>query len=205
MAQERHVSGYGDVKNQETKLDLQVRNACEILPDEFSVDKELLDRIEDAWATSFLPQKVRAEPYKIHLYGPGGHFKSHRDTPEMNLVGTFLLGLGDTLQEDDEATGNLVVHGIEDGVVAEPCSWVAFHPDGPHSVRVLPKDHYRAVIAFKIFSVVDNSEPAENPVQTSVNQAVAKMRVPFGIFLDRQYCLGTSKLSGFDTILLTAG
>jgi hypothetical protein len=41
-------------------------------PDEFSVDKELLDRIEAAWAESFLPRKVRAEPYKIHLYGPGG-------------------------------------------------------------------------------------------------------------------------------------
>ena len=198
------VSGYGDVKNQETKIDLQVQNACEILPDEFSVDKELLDRIEDAWATNFLPQKVRAEPYKIHLYGPGGHFKSHRDTPEMNLVGTFLLGLGDTLQKGNEAKGNLVVRGIEGGVVAAPCSWVAFHPDVPHSVRVLPKNHYRAVIAFKIFSVADNSEPVENLIQTFVSEVVAEMRVPFGIFLDRQYCLGTSNLSGFDTILLTA-
>jgi hypothetical protein len=122
----------------------------------------------------------------------------------MNLVGTFLLGLGDTLQDDWEAKGNLVVGGIEDGIVATPCSWVAFHPDVPHSVLPLPKGHYRAVIAFKIFSVPDNSEPMENPIQTSVNEALAKMRPPFGIFLDRQYCMGTSKLSGFDTILLTA-
>ena len=198
------MSGYGDVKNQDTKIDLNVRNACEIPPDEFSVDKELLDRIEAAWAKSFLPRKVRAEPYKIHLYGPEGHFKSHRDTPEMNLVGTFLLGLGDTLQKVRGAKGNLVVDGIEDGVVADPCSWVAFHPDVPHAVLSLPESHYRAVIAFKIFSVPDNSEPAENPIQTSVNEALAKMRPPFGIFLDRQYCMGTSKLSGFDTILLTA-
>jgi hypothetical protein len=198
------VSGYGDVKHQETKIDLEVRNACEILADEFSVDKELLDRIEAQWAESFLPRKVRAEPYKVHLYGPEGHFKSHRDTPEMNLVGTFLLGLGDTVQNDGEEKGRLVVDGIEDGVVAAPCSWVAFHPDVPHCVLSLPKDHYRAVIAFKIFSIPDNSEPAENPIQKSVNKALAKLHLPFGIFLDRQYCLGTSKLSGFDTILLTA-
>jgi hypothetical protein len=30
------------------------------------------------------------------------------------------------------------------------------------------------------------------------------MPLPFGIFLDRKYCMGTSKLSGFDTILLAA-
>src|SRR3984885_254861 len=123
------VSSYGDVRNQDTKIDLDVRNACEIPSDEFSVDKELLDRIEAAWAERFFPRKVRAEPYKIHLYGPEGHFKSHRDTPEMNLVGTFLLGLGDTVQNDWDAKGNLVVGGIENGLVAGPCSWVAFHPD----------------------------------------------------------------------------
>jgi len=198
------VSSYGDVRNQDTKIDLDVRNACEIPPDEFSVDKELLDRIEAAWAERFLPRKVRAEPYKIHLYGPGGHFKSHRDTPEMNLVGTFLLGLGDTVQMTRETKGNLFVDGIENGLAAAPGSWVAFHPDVPHAILPLPKSHYRAVIAFKIFSVPDDSEPTETPIQASVNEALAKMHLPFGIFLDRQYCMGTSKLSGFDTILLTA-
>ena len=58
--------------------------------------------------------------------------------------------------------------------------------------------------ATQIFSVSDNSEPTETPIQTSVNEALTKMCPPFGIFLDRQYCMGTSKLSGFDTILLTA-
>src|ERR1700733_16269903 len=58
--------------------------------------------------------------------------------------------------------------------------------------------------ATQIFSVSDNSEPTETPIQTSVNEALTKMCPPFGIFLDRQYCMGTSKLSGFDTILLAA-
>jgi len=124
----------------------------------------------------------------------------------MNLVGTFLLGLGDTAQhtKKEVVKGNLVVEGIEGGLAADPCSWVAFYPDVPHAVLSLPKSHYRAVIAFKIFSVPDNSEPTENSIQTSVNEALAKMHPPFGIFLNRQYCMGTSKLSGFDTILLTA-
>ena len=38
------------------------------------------------------PKNVRAEPYKINFYIKGsGHFTWHFDTPNENLVGTFLL------------------------------------------------------------------------------------------------------------------
>jgi len=89
-------------------------------------------------------------PYKIHLYGPGGHFKSHRDTPETGLVGTFLVGLGDT---SSTYAGHFRIG--DKTLRADPCSWVAFHPDIPHEVTKL-EDGYRAVIAFKMFRVEDN-------------------------------------------------
>ena len=80
----------------ETKVDHEVRNAREISASEFQVKPKFLRQIQKLWKEHFLPLNVRAEPYKIHLYGPGGHFKSHRDTPETGLVGTFLVCLGDT-------------------------------------------------------------------------------------------------------------
>jgi hypothetical protein len=90
------ISGYGDMRSLQTKVDSEVRNAREIPASEFEVEPEFLKQIQNLWSAHFLPRSVRAEPYKIHLYGPGGHFKSHRDHPEKGLVGTFLVGLGDT-------------------------------------------------------------------------------------------------------------
>lgn len=86
------VSGYGDVKTQETKVDPAVRNAREIPASDFRVSPNLIARVQAIWNASFFPTHVRAEPYKIHMYGPGGKFESHRDTPETDLVGTFLIG-----------------------------------------------------------------------------------------------------------------
>src|ERR1700735_236557 len=134
------ISGYGDMQSLETKVDSEVRNAREIPASEFEVKPEFLEEIQELWRGHFLPRNVRAEPYKIHVYGPGGHFKSHRDTPETGLVGTFLVGLGDTSSTSE---GNFRIG--DETLRAEPCSWVAFHPDIPHEITKL-EDGYRAVM-----------------------------------------------------------
>ena len=90
------ISGYGDMQSFETKVDSEVRHAREIPASEFEVQPKVLEKIQNLWGKHSLPRKLRAQPYKIHLYGPGGHFKSHLDTPETDLFGTFLIGLGDT-------------------------------------------------------------------------------------------------------------
>ena len=197
------VSGFGDVKTQETKFDNEVRQASEILPEEFSVDQELIERIQEEWSIRFLPRKVKAVPYKIHIYGPGGHFKSHRDTPEKDLVGTFLVGLGDSGWSWGPS-GYFCIQDEKFG--AKACSWVAFHPDVAHSVSKLSKNQHRAVIAFKIFrdnSVASDALPEELKDRTIA--VLEKLQPPYGIFLDRQYCIGTSKMSGFDLILTASG
>jgi len=190
------ISGYGDMQSLETKVDSDVRNAREIPASEFQVKPELLDRTQKLWSEHFLPRKVRAEPYKIHLYGPGGHFKSHRDTPETGLVGTFLVGLGDS---SSSSAGHFRIG--DKTLRAEQCSWVAFHPDIPHEVTKL-EDGYRAVMAFKIFRVADSELdilPAQ--LEARVKKILDQIPVPFGLFTSHQYSIGTTSLNGFDALL----
>jgi hypothetical protein len=198
------ISGYGDVEAQETKVNPDVRNAREIPTTEFTVTPELLDSVHDHWAAHFFPTNVRVEPYKIHLYGPGGIFKEHRDTPETDLVGTFLVGLGDTTNPQE----GLFVRGInwQQWVHsrAEAGSWVAFYPDISHEVSRI-KDGYRAVIAFKIFgSSGEVEDPTKYPAQAEVKSVLDKMPRQYGLLLDPEYCKGTTQLSGFDAQLLAA-
>ena len=186
------ISGYGDMRSLETKVDSEVRNAREIPASEFDVKPEFLVKIQKLWGRHFLPRNVRAVPYKIHLYGPGGHFKSHRDTPETNLVGTFLVGLGDTTTSE----GNFRI--ADETLKAERGCWVAFYPDTPHEITKL-EDGHRAVIAFKIFRVADN-EP-EVTLESRVKEILDQVPVPFGLFTTHQYSIGTTSLNGFDALL----
>ena len=133
------ISGYGDMQSLETKVDYEVRNAREIPASEFEVEPTFLQDIQKLWSEH---RSVRAEPYKIHLYGPGGHFKSHRDTPETGLMGTFLVGLGDT---SSASSGHFRIGNKM--LKADRGDWVAFHPDVPHEITKL-EDGYRAVLAF---------------------------------------------------------
>jgi 2OG-Fe(II) oxygenase superfamily len=190
------ISGYGDMQSLETKVDHEVRNAREIPASEFEVKPEFLQYIQKLWGEHFLPHSVRAEPYKIHLYGPGGHFKSHRDTPETGLVGTFLVGLGDT---SSASTGHF--HIGNKMLKARAGSWVAFHPDVPHEITKL-EDGYRAVMAFKIFRAKNGSEdvlPAK--LEARMKTILDQIPTPFGLFTTHQYSIGTTRLNGFDALL----
>lgn len=197
------VSGFGDVREQVTKIDESVRTAREIGTSEFTVGDELLRRVEDIWKEQFVPGcDVRAEPYKIHLYGPGGHFDTHRDTPQKDLMGTFLVGLGDTADH-----GALVIDGKH--LKAHPGSWCAFYPDVPHEVTRL-SDGYRAVIAFKIFRASSSTGAGDGDTEKTAEvrrrlaEVVPKMEAPYGLLLEHKYCLGTDEFSGFDELLVDA-
>lgn len=89
MAQNAMASGCGGT--QETKVNTDIRNACEIPPEEFHIKQDLLTKMQKIWSEHFIPCKVKAVPYKIHSYRPGGHFKPHCDTHEKDLMGTFLV------------------------------------------------------------------------------------------------------------------
>ena len=216
-----HSSGFGNVKTLETEINLDVRNAREINSSEFTVGQELITKIEELWSTYFLPERACAVPYKIHIYGPEGQFKPHMDTPEIDLVGTFLVGLGDTT----EPGNHLVLNGS--ARYGSPAKhWVAFYPDIPHEVTRI-KSGYRAVIAFKIFrrdnapetsstdvraTVVGTPEaPASNVINIDMLFAVESVLAdlcaigkPFAFHLTHLYNKGLIEPVGFDNTLLLA-
>jgi len=195
------ISGYGNVQTQETAVDETVRSAREIPATEFSVGRKMLREIEDIWSRFFIPPKVRAEPYKIHLYGPGGHFRSHLDTPEKGLVGTFLIGLADTT-----TPRNRFKIGT-DTYSAGLHKYVAFYPDVAHEVLKID-DGYRGVIAFKLFradsSQLDDSVDRYSETVAHLDVVLKKLKPPFGIHLSHQYEKSMTDPSGFDKILVEA-
>ncbi|KAL6302913.1 hypothetical protein BKA93DRAFT_750883 [Sparassis latifolia] len=205
------ISGFGDVRTQETKVDKDIRDAREIPASEFTVSDGLVQEIKKQWGEHFIPSAVRVEPYKIHIYGPGGLFEFHRDTPERDLVGTFLVGLGDNCE------GGLLIIGHDDyydpysyGVKANPGSWAAFYPDVVHCVNKIEKGH-RAVIAFKVYRTGDaaaerigfQASPEALP-QQKMGDVLSKMQLPFGVLLAHKYCIGTVELNGLDNMLHAA-
>ncbi|KAI0071332.1 hypothetical protein K474DRAFT_1630635 [Panus rudis PR-1116 ss-1] len=153
------ISGFGDVKKQTTEFDPDVRNAREIPASDFAPSANLLENVSKAWKEHFYSPNIRVEPYKIHIYGPEGMFRPHLDTPEKDLIGTFLVGLGDT------TTPKRRLKVAEKSFSAASNKWVAFYPDTPHSVERI-ESGYRAVIAFKIFRAQNTTE--ETAVPTSV-------------------------------------
>jgi hypothetical protein len=137
-----------------------VRNARELSADddEFTVTEDVLRRVEQLWASRLEPQRVRAQAYKINIYGPGGRFLLHRDTPERALVGTFLLML-----YGDDSRYALVCHPPFPLHAGQACywygahsGWCAFYPDVPHSVEPRESGPHcggvRITLAFKIFA-----------------------------------------------------
>ena len=216
-----HPAGFGNVKTLETEINVDVRNAHEINSSEFIVDQKLIKKVEELWSMYFLPKRVCATPYKIHIYGPEGQFKPHMDTPEQNLVGTFLVGLGDTTKP-----GNHLVLNAQDNYGSSAHHWVAFYPDIPHEVTRI-ESGYRAVIAFKIFRSDDAPEtsstgvggtvagtpdaPASTVINVDMLVAVESLLAdlcgigkPFGIHLTHLYNKGLIEPVGFDNILLVA-
>ncbi len=101
------ASPFGDIAQMQTVYDEKVRVAREIPATHFTVSSSLCRKIETLWGAYFFPHQVVAVPHKINVYGAGGHFAPHRDTPSTNMVGTFLLSLHGNPQG---AGGTLKLH-----------------------------------------------------------------------------------------------
>ena len=86
-------SGFGNVTKQETQHDAHVRSSRELNTTQFTVSQGILDSVALKWGKTFVPKSITVQPYKIVIYGPGDHFQFHKDTPEDNLCGTFLISL----------------------------------------------------------------------------------------------------------------
>jgi hypothetical protein len=150
------LSGYGDVRTQTTRVDEKVRYARELTMEHVNVPESINRKLALYWAEHMQPRRVRVEPYKLNVYGPGGHFAPHKDTPEGDLVGSIVL----TLYNDSDSKLFLGPQKECDQDEARG-SWCCFYPDVVHQVPKITQG-YRVTLAFKVF--VDPFAPTPNDV-----------------------------------------
>jgi formylglycine-generating enzyme required for sulfatase activity len=200
---------FGDMDAMQTRVDPLVRSGREVDSSSFSVPPALCRWVEQMWAEHFLPASVRAEAYKINLYGPGDRFATHRDTPEKDLVGTFLLALSGW--GPPCLGGGLVVHDTGGKYRWDGSrGWAAFMPYLPHEVEPVDSGA-RVTIAFKVFATGNgaSSEPAtidESLLAEAANR-IALCRNDngqVGVLLAFGYSLNCTALCGRDLLIYRA-
>jgi formylglycine-generating enzyme required for sulfatase activity/TPR repeat protein len=200
---------FGDMNAMQTRVDPLVRSGREVDCSGFSVPPALCRWVEQTWAEHFLPASVRAEAYKINLYGPGDRFATHRDTPEKDLVGTFLLALSGWGPPCHG--GGLVVHDTGGKYRWDGSrGWAAFMPYLPHEVEPVDSGA-RLTLAFKVFAAGDDasSEPAtiDGSLLAEAANRIALCRNDngqVGVLLAFGYSLNSTALCGRDLFIYRA-
>ena len=216
---------YGDQKQLETVHDETVRKSREIT--NFSVSPEIDKEVEAYWEKHFLIP-CQAQPYKINLYRAGDFFKEHKDTPDKELVGTVLIGLGCRFVKDWDFKSFVVKDVLHDESIswkADKMNVCAFYSDCPHEVQVIPDgdQNIRATLSYKIYAAPEAIQKgwiSRNPddklnlaidviykklyslVSTDID--VSKANGKFGVILSYDYSLHTEALKGADKIFIKA-
>ncbi|KAJ7634793.1 hypothetical protein FB45DRAFT_909873 [Roridomyces roridus] len=199
----------GDMKGKESEIIPPVvgSTAREIPATEFSVSSNLITKVEELWSESFHQKHVRAEPYKIHLYGPGAPLHKADNGPETDFVGRFFVGLGERIYDGRYSIPLLKVKKVGgwDKNHAYPGWWVAFYADVDYSIPEI-KRGYAAVIEFKIFQqhLEVPEESADVVLRGKLENVLMKLPVPYGILLHHHYPGGTEDLFGLDALMYAA-
>lgn len=139
-------------KGRRTRHDRSVRDAAQInaaggafsVPGFDPASSGILDEVRRQLAPAD-PNPISAELYAVNVYGSGGHFQPHKDTPRGDdMLGTLVVCLPSRF-----AAGQLVVHhrgafkvfdwGREIDEAPEPnrIRWAAFFGDVDHAVERL--------------------------------------------------------------------
>lgn len=161
---------FGDLETQTTVIDENVRTAyqTEMENVEFLVGGKFSPSIIDNTyvINNYLPdffKRIHLEvsdlfggdgfvfsPYRLNVYGPGGFFKPHVDTPKnADMIGTLVLIL-----PSEYTGGELIVSHNGDSTTYDfsdknSIHWVTFFSDCVHEVKPITSG-YRASITFNI-------------------------------------------------------
>ena len=174
------VASFGKGNQQVT--DPSYRDAYKIDPDKLlasfcACHTNILSEIE----TLMVPNRsIRAELHKLNLYtGPGGHFKSHVDTPRSgDMFGSLVVCL------PTQFSGGALVtrHGdqevvfdwssLPDSPLSLVC-WAAFFSDVEHEILPVIAGH-RLTLTYNLYAVQErlHSVPAGNPFYSCLKEAV---------------------------------
>ena len=157
------VASFGLGKKKVT--DKSYRDALKLEPDRFQTSfqlcsTQLLVELQNIMMPDMCPNKyVRAELYKLNIYsGPGGHFKSHVDTPRSSeMFGSLVVCL------PTQFTGGELVTRHKGQEIRfdwsstpqspkKKVSWAAFFSDVEH--EVLPvTDGHRITLTYNLYCV----------------------------------------------------
>ncbi|KZV77942.1 hypothetical protein EXIGLDRAFT_573745, partial [Exidia glandulosa HHB12029] len=145
--------------NQLDVLDESYRKAGKLDKTDFALNLDivgngLLQAVHSAlfdWEDN--PRGIKAELYKLNVYGPGSFFKAHKDTPRGDdMFGSLVLNFpikhegGALVLRHD---GREVIHDASAAAYTDPnqVSWVAFYSDVEH--EVLPvQSGYRITLTY---------------------------------------------------------
>jgi len=165
---------------EDTILDKNVRDTLQVGPDKFQITNKrfseaiLTDVVETVKLELGLEKmEVWAEPYKLLLYKPGGHFKPHRDTEKAaGMFATLIVQL-----PSEFTGGDLVVrHGGKEIVVkmsqegsASSCLIAAHYSDCEHEITPV-ETGYRLALVYSLCWTGAGQAPSADEV---VNKATS--------------------------------
>ena len=116
--------------------------------------------------------QVTAKLHALNVYGPGGFFRRHQDTPrgDPHFVGSLVVclpvahtGGGLCIQH----SGRSVVYSWGEGAAAGEVQWAAFFSDCVHEVLPVTAGH-RVTLAYDLFS-----RPGKAPLRLISQQRCA--------------------------------
>jgi hypothetical protein len=202
--------GYGDLVSMETKVDVNVRCAKDLPKEEITLTPECTALLASMWREEkMLPRDVTVEPYKINMYGKGGKFARHVDTPSVGMVGTIVV----TILSSDNSSFEFV---IDDEKPSAQRGIIGFYGDVPHELKEGGDDDFRVTLTCKVFvkdMLAQNSEQQdwntrdtnkEHLLKNCISSVLAeKPLLPFGFILSHKYPVdeAATGLKGFDSLL----
>lgn len=160
---------------------------------------------------------IRLELYKLNIYGKGGFFKAHKDTPRgKGMFGSLVLCL------DQPFTGgsflvqhNGRVHEFDDSTREPGClQWIGFFSDCTHEVKPV-LDGCRVTLTYNLYRESDADKTVRPSICVGLLEAVRKFLMDgkftgaLGFPLEHVYVPGSTAFKGndllvFDTLLKIA-
>ncbi|EJT45504.1 hypothetical protein A1Q1_05950 [Trichosporon asahii var. asahii CBS 2479] len=156
--------------------DESYRKATEIRLPDFALSADpllvgnVLRQIEHLMGTT---KHLRAEPYKLNAYGPGGLFKAHRDTPKSNdHVGTITMCLPSTFTGGDLVVRHAGVTCRSDwSNLKDEIGWMFLYSDCEHEVLSV-ESGTRITIAYDVFAADKQQNYSEDGALKALEQAL---------------------------------
>ncbi|EJD48524.1 hypothetical protein AURDEDRAFT_35384, partial [Auricularia subglabra TFB-10046 SS5] len=161
--------------NQTDVLDESYRKAGKLDNEDFAVGLDvvgsgLIDAVNDAlfgWQED--ARFIKAELYKLNVYGAGSFFKSHRDTPRSeHMFGSLVLTFA-TAHEGGSLVlrhdGAEVAHTTSDSSSFKSpyhVFWAAFFSDVEHEVLPVSSGH-RVTLTYNLYYTAQKGNPRPPP------------------------------------------